>query len=258
MSKSENGVLNIKRFLLEKIEISLITKEQLIEYIKYLIKNSKNGYICITNSRTAYLSSINQEYCLIQNNSLLTIPDGKPIVWIAHNFGYKNITQIAGIEFMELVFNLSSKYNISHYFYGGTSKSINLMVQKIKLKYPKLNILGYESPPFQAVEQFNLSILTNKLNELNPIIFWCGLGAPKQEIIISKIQSKLPNTICVGVGLAFDYYAGLVKRAPKVLRIFGLEWLYTIIQQPKKITRIIKPYIWILKLLFKSYFKIKI
>jgi N-acetylglucosaminyldiphosphoundecaprenol N-acetyl-beta-D-mannosaminyltransferase len=170
-----------------------------------------------------------------------------PLVWIAHKQGYKQTGKISGKDFMDAVFSASVENGYSHYFYGSTAETIGQIQLRLKEKYPGISILGAVSPPFQKIEEFDIDALAEKINELSPTFFWCGLGAPKQEFLISRLQEKLASTFSVGVGLAFEYYGGTVRRAPLWMRNAGLEWLYRLSQQPKNIPRAVKPFLWVMK-----------
>jgi N-acetylglucosaminyldiphosphoundecaprenol N-acetyl-beta-D-mannosaminyltransferase len=207
------------------------------------------GYICFMNTRTAYLANHNKSYCDIQNKSIITFADGMPLIWLAKIQGNQSFHKCSGKDFMDSIFSLSVKKNYSHYFYGSTVDSIIKIENNIKNKYPGILIYKAISPPFQKVDDFDIDSLAVELNDLKPTFFWCGLGAPKQEILISKLQRKLESTFCVGVGLAFEYIAGTVDRAPLWMQKYGLEWLFRLSQQPRNIPRAIKPFLWVIKML---------
>ncbi len=247
--------MNKERFYIGKIGISKVNLETTLQTIDEAFKSKKAEYICVTNSRTSYFSNNNEEYCRIQNNSLLTIPDGLPLVWIARNKGHKDVERVSGPDLLNAILEISVQKGYSHYFYGSTPEGINQIVDIIKSKNPGINIKGAVSPPFQPVEDFNTDELAAELNELKPNFFWCGLGAPKQEWLISKLYPKLDSTVCIGVGLAFDYMNGSVKRAPLFMQVSGLEWTYRLFQQPKNIKRAVRPISWMFKNLIISFFK---
>ena len=244
--------MTITRFNIDKILISNININTTIEAIDLAISNNKPGYICVTNSRTAYLANHNPEYCKIQNNSMLTIPDGTPLVWIAHKRGFDKVGRVSGPDLLNMLLSLSETKKYSHYFYGSSPQTIQLIENNIRKRYQTIDIKGLISPPFQPIESFNINELAIDLNRLKPTFFWCGLGAPKQERFIALLQPKLESTICIGVGLAFEYIAGTVKRAPTWMQKFGLEWLYRLAQQPKNIRRAIRPLSWIFTKLLTS------
>jgi N-acetylglucosaminyldiphosphoundecaprenol N-acetyl-beta-D-mannosaminyltransferase len=241
-----------KRYQINKVKISIVNIKQSIQLIDQAINDGHRGYICVTNSRTTYLANKDDSYCSIQNNSLLTLPDGAPLVWIAHNLRYYGVGRVSGKDLMDALFEISKEKRYSHYFYGGAQRTIDLMKANILQRYPDLKIKGAVSPPFQPLESFDIDALAKEINELRPSFFWCGLGAPKQERLIAALQPKLHSTISVGVGLAFDYFAGQIKRSPRWMQYIGMEWLYRLIQQPKKVVRAILPFSYVLKYLIKS------
>lgn len=245
-----------KRFKIDNIGISITNIADTVELIGNSLKENKLGYICVTNSRTTYFANHDKDYCIIQNNSLLTVPDGMPLVWIAHNNGYKEVGRVSGKDLMDALFEVSENKGYSHYFYGSTENTINLLTSNLTNKYPNINIKGAVSPPFQPIEAFDIDGLAEEINKLKPSVFWCGLGAPKQERLIAMLQPKLESTICVGVGLAFEYIAGTVKRAPKFMQKIGLEWIFRLLQQPKNISRAYKPLSWIFAKLINSIIKV--
>ena len=236
----------MERYSIGKFNISKANLNGVLKFVADALSTKKLGYICVSNVRVAYQANHDPEYCSIQNNSLLTVPDGKPLVWIAHNQGYKGVGQVAGNELFHALLRESSKMGYSHYLYGSTPSTIEKMKERVAAEYPEAKIVGAVSPPFQPIEAYDIDSLADEINRLSPTFFWIGLGAPKQERLMALLQPKLKNTICIGVGLVFEYYAGTVKRAPKWARRIGLEGIYRLIQQPQRIKMFRKPFIWTL------------
>lgn len=245
----------MERYNIGLFKISKVNLSKALSYIYDSIIHNQLGYICVSNARVAYQSNYDDEYCAIQNNSLLTVPDGKPLVWIAHNNGYSEVGQVAGNELFHALLNESSKYNYTHYFYGSTPSTIERIQERVSKEYPDAKIVGAVSPPFQPIEAYDIDSLAAEINRTAPTFFWVGLGAPKQERLMALLQPKLKSTICIGIGLVFEYYAGTVKRAPKWARKMGLEWLIRSIQQPKRWLIFYKPFLWTINQIVKSYIK---
>ena len=240
------------------LDNTLISKTNLVDALHYTIdcfQRNKFGYLCYMDTRTAYLASHDHVYSSIQNDSLMTLPDGMPLVWVARMRGHSDVGKVSGKDFMDAVFSVSAEKGYTHYFYGSTKETIEKIQENLKRKYPALVILKGVSPPFQPLEDFDIDGLANELNELRPTFFWCGLGAPKQEQLISRLQPKLHVTFCAGVGLAFEYFAGTVKRAPEWMQKRGLEWVYRLVQQPQNIRRVTLPFLWVLRELVLSPLK---
>lgn len=245
----------MERYSIGLFKVSKTNLSGVLTKISDSLLKGKHGYICVSNARVAYQSNHDPEYCAIQNNSLLTVPDGKPLVWIAHNMGYKDVGQVAGNELFHALLGESVKHGYTHYFYGSTPSTIEKMKQRAAVEYPKARIVGAVSPPFQPIEAYDIDSLADDINRLSPTFFWVGLGAPKQERLMALLQPKLKNTICIGVGLVFEYYAGTVKRAPKWARKIGLEWLARSLQQPKRWLVFYKPFFWTVYQISKSYIR---
>jgi N-acetylglucosaminyldiphosphoundecaprenol N-acetyl-beta-D-mannosaminyltransferase len=243
------------RFSIGKIQISRANKTLVMKTIDENLDKNKFGYICVTNARTTHLANQDSTYCTIQNNSFLTIPDGKPLVWIANNYGFKEVQKVSGIDLMDTIFKISVEKEYSHYFYGCSQNTIDLLQKKLKELYPNICIKRAVSPPFQPIEAYDIVNLAKEVNTLKPTFFWCGLGAPKQERLMALLQPQLEQSMSIGVGLAFEYFAGTVKRTPKSFEKLGLEWFYRLYQQPKKSVRFIKPFVFISKFLIKSKLK---
>lgn len=246
----------MNRYSIGKFQVSIVNLKTAIHIIRLAISSSKIGYICVSNARSAYQSNHEPDYCEIQNNSLLTVPDGRPLTWIAHNLGYKEVSQIAGHDLFKALLEESKIYGYSHYFFGSTEETLKKMSARLSEEYPYVKLLKTYSPPFQPLEDFDIDSLANELNEIKPTFFWVGLGAPKQERLMTLLQPKLKYSICIGVGLVFEYYAGNVTRAPKWIRKIGLEWLFRDFQQKRKR----KPpfyliFIWTIKQLIYSKIK---
>ncbi|NTV20919.1 MAG: WecB/TagA/CpsF family glycosyltransferase [Chlorobium limicola] len=243
------------QFRLGCVSLSTLNRAEALSYAAECSENGRGGYICFMDARTAYLANHDRDYCDIQCNSLLTLPDGMPLVWFAHLLGYGKVEKVSGKDFMDHVFSCSVRQKYSHFFYGSTPETIERIRKNLERKYPGMLILGAVSPPFQPLEAFDIDALADELNRLKPAFFWCGLGAPKQERLMALLQPKLDATICAGVGLAFEYFSGTVRRAPLWMQRSGFEWLYRLAQQPRNISRVIRPFSWIARELLLAKMK---
>ena len=140
-----------------------------------------------------------------------------------------------GPELMQEIFELSDKEkNYRHYFYGSTPQTLEKLESELKRRYPNLKIAGMYSPPFRKLTQEEDIEVVERINKTKPDFVWIGLGAPKQEIWMAKHQG-LVKGLMLGVGAGFDYHAGNRKRAPQWMQRMNLEWLYRLLQDPKRL-----------------------
>ena len=245
----------MERFSIGNVLLNRTNLEDSLGCIEECYREERFGYLCHMDTRTAYQASRDSDYRTVQNHSLMTFPDGMHLVWLARLRGYAGVGKVSGKDFMDALFSISAQKGYTHYFYGSTEETIERLRKHLGTKYPGLVILDAVSPPFQPLENFDIEALAREINRLKPVFFWCGLGAPKQERLIALLQPRLERTFCVGVGLAFEYFAGTVRRAPVWMQQSGLEWIYRLAQQPRNIRRIALPFLWIMKELLRSLVK---
>lgn len=213
------------------VNIAAINMEWLKRYLKDNLQDLKGDYICVSNVHTTVTSYEDENYRNIQNNALMAIPDGGPLSSIGRKRGFSSMDRTAGPSLMEELFK---DKGYTHYFYGSTEDTLELLKKKLKEKYPNIKIAGMYSPPFRKLTKEEDEKVIGKINDCNPDFVWIGLGAPKQEIWMAEHQGKV-NGLMIGVGAGFDYFAGNIKRAPLWMQKSNLEWLYRLIQDPKRL-----------------------
>ncbi len=216
------------------VEIAAIDMEWLLAFTKKHIKDLKGDYICVSNVHTTVTAFEDPEYRAVQNGGILAIPDGGPLSSVGRKRGAKNMSRTTGPSYMEELLKISEEKGYSHFFYGSTEETLQKLEQRLRKEYPSLTIAGLYSPPFRQLTEEEDREITNKINENQPDFVWVGLGAPKQEKWMAAHQGCV-NGLMVGVGAAFDYYAGNIKRAPKWMQKANLEWLYRLLQDPKRL-----------------------
>ena len=216
------------------LKVTVTNMKETVDYIGENIEKLKGKYICITNVHTTIMAYENEKYMDIQNNAALILPDGNPLSALSRKMGFKEAKRVAGPDLMHEIFKLSEENRYKHYFYGSSEETLKQLNIKLKEKYPKLNIVGMFSPPFKEEVSLENEEKLNEINKLNPDFIWVGLGAPKQEIWMRLHENKV-NGLMIGVGAGFDYFADKIKRAPKWMQKSSLEWLYRLMQEPRRL-----------------------
>ena len=216
------------------VNIAAINMEWLVDYLEKNISEIKGDYICVSNVHTTVTSYEDAAYCAIQNGGLMAIPDGGPLSTVGQKRGHKNMERTTGPSLMGEIFEISAKKGYRHYFYGSTEKTLKLLEEKLKENYPGMQIAGMYSPPFRPLTEEEDKKIIEKINETNPDFVWIGLGAPKQEKWMAAHQGQIDG-LMLGVGAGFDYYAGNIDRAPEWMQKHNLEWMYRLIQDPKRL-----------------------
>lgn len=177
----------------------------------------------------------NPEIANMYNASTMAAIDGMPIVNIARKKGI-NCERCAAPDIMGMMFEESIKLGKTHYFYGGKN---NEVLEKLKINlecdYPGIKIVGMWSPPFRPLTNNEDEWICAEINKLKPDFLWVGIGAPKQELWMWKHQEKIHNTVMLGVGAGFDFFAGTLAKAPEWMENAGLEWLFRLYKEPKRL-----------------------
>lgn len=217
-----------------KTKINVTNMRETAGYLEENLESLRGQYVCVSNVHTTVMAYRDQEYRRVQNGSVLNLPDGKPLSIVQKRLGYAEAERVAGPDLMEEMFARSENGGYRHYFYGSSPETIRELKQKLAVRYPKLRIAGMYSPPFRPLTQQEDEEIIEKINRTAPDFVWVGLGAPKQEKWMAEHKGKISG-IMVGVGAGFDFHAGTVKRAPEWMQELCMEWLWRMMQDPKRL-----------------------
>ncbi len=218
------------------VDIAVTNMRSVIGYLTKNLESLRGEYVCVSNVHTTVMAYNDETYCRIQNEAALAIPDGKPLSLICRLRGYKDAQRVAGPDLMPEILKLSEEKGYRHYFYGSTEETLSSLEANLKERYPRLNIVGIYSPPFRKLTPEEDAEIMQEISRARPDFLWVGLGAPKQERWMYEHKEKV-DAVMLGVGAAFDFHAGTAKRAPKWIQEFYLEWLYRLIQDPKRLLK---------------------
>lgn len=216
------------------VHIAAINMEWLVRYLENNLEDIKGDYICVSNVHTTVTAYENADYRKIQNGALMAIPDGGPLSTVGQKRGYQDMARTTGPNLMGEMFRVSAQRGYRHYFYGSKEETLVRLEEKLREKYPEIQIAGMYSPPFRALTPEEDDAVIENINATKPDFVWVGLGAPKQEVWMAEHQGKIDG-LMIGVGAGFDYYAENIKRAPMWMQNHNLEWLYRLIQDPKRL-----------------------
>lgn len=215
-------------------KINVTNMKKTITYISDHLEQLRGKYICVSNVHTTVMAYKDAEYRKVQNCAAMALPDGKPLSIVSRRRGFIDAQRVPGPDLMPKIFEISREKGYRHYFYGSSEKTLKNLRDKLERKYPYLQIAGMYSPPFRSLTEKEDEEITHQINETKPDFVWVALGAPKQEKWMYEHMDKV-NGIMLGVGAAFDFEAGTVKRAPLWMQEMCLEWFYRILQDPVRL-----------------------
>lgn len=216
-----------------KTNINVTDMGSTISYITSNLDALKGDYICVSNVHTTVMAFRDEEYRRIQNSAAMALPDGQPLSIVSRKRGYRNAQRVAGPDLMPEILNLSQEKGYKHYFYGSTKNTLMHLKKELITRYPKLKIAGMYAPPFRDLTEDEDREVVRRINESGADFVWIALGAPKQEKWMYEHKNKV-NGLMIGVGAAFDFIAGTVKRAPTWMQKLCLEWVFRIMQDPRR------------------------
>lgn len=197
---------------------------------------NEHSHIAITNTESMYYAKKIPEHLNYINSAAFSLCDGIGAVFSAR-FEGKVIKRFNGPDLFIEACDYGQNYGWKHFFYGGKEGVADILVENLIEKYPQMKVVGTYCPPFRDLNKEEEEEIIKKINDSGADIIWVGLGLLKQERWIAKYKNQINIPWAVGVGAAFDFYAGTVKRAPLFFRRLGMEWLYRLAREPRMFKR---------------------
>lgn len=219
-------------------EIDNLTMQEALEIIDALIQENKNAYVVTPNVDHIVQLETNKELQDVYANASLILTDGKPLLWIAKWYGTPIKEKISGSDLFPLLCDMAAKKGYSMFFLGAAEGVAAKAADNLMNKYKGLQVIGTYSPPYGFEnDSSEMNKIDAMIKKARPDILIVGLGCPKQEKFIYNNYKKLGVPISLGLGASFDFEAGNIKRAPKWMANHGLEWLFRITQDPKRLMK---------------------
>ena len=192
--------------------------------------------VCVANVHMLTEAYKHTEFASVLENADLVTPDGMPLVWMIRLMGVGEQNRVAGMDILLSLCQLAPVHNISIFFLGSEKEILERIREKLRTEFPSLKIAGMEPLPFRPLTQAEDDAIIKKIHESGAGLVFVSLGCPKQEYWMAQHKGKV-QAVMIGLGGAFPVYAGIHKRAPRWLRESGLEWLYRLIQEPRRLSR---------------------
>jgi N-acetylglucosaminyldiphosphoundecaprenol N-acetyl-beta-D-mannosaminyltransferase len=219
------------------VKISAVNPAAAEEVVADMIARRSKGYVCVAPVSMVMDCQKDPVYRQIVNSADLVTPDGAPIAWLGRLAGHKVVARTYGAELMERLCDHGRSSGWKHFFYGATPDVCDKLEHCLKEKFPGVDVVGKFSPPFlPQAERLEKDVLA-LINAAKPDIVWVGLGAPKQDVwnVLNRLPLDAP--VLIGIGAAFDFIAGVKPRAPHWMQVLGLEWLFRLCCEPRRLWR---------------------
>ena len=220
------------------VRIDNLSMAEAVEAIDRMVRDRRCGYAVTPNVDHLVRLRRDSEFRQIYANAALVLPDGMPIVWASRFLGTPLKERVAGSDLFPRVCELAARRGYRLFFLGGRPGAASRAAERLRARHPAIRIVGTYAPPygFEGDPGENAAIAA-MIVDARPDILFVGLGAPKQEKWIWRYQKACGVPVCVGIGVTFEFTAGMVKRAPVWTQRLGLEWLWRLAMEPRRLWR---------------------
>lgn len=217
------------------VKVHATSMDRALSRLETAVTSGEKGYVCVTGVQGVMEAQMDSNLKRIINGALLTIPDGRPTVWVGWLRGLFHMRQVTGPTIMLRICALSAEKGYTHFFYGGNDGVADQLKDSLTQRFPGLKVVGTYTPPFRPLTAEEEIDLARRVAETKPDFFWVGLSTPKQERFMDQYISKLDAKVMLGVGAAFDIHTGRIKDAPYWMKFTGVQWMHRIYQDPKRL-----------------------
>ena len=198
--------------------------------------NGESRYVCICNVHSVVTARQDSEFAQVVREADMATPDGMPVAWMLRLLGEKGQQRINGPDLMWKYCELAASRGEPVFFYGSTDDTLAKLRAALLKAFPAFKLAGMYSPPFRALSEQEDQQTVDMINASGAGVVFVGLGCPKQEKWMAEHRGRI-NAVMIGVGAAFDYHAGTIKRAPVWMQRNGLEWFYRLCTEPRRLWR---------------------
>jgi len=209
--------------------------ERTLAVIRGWIASGRRDYVCLVNVHAVMEAHRDPALRAIYNAAGLALPDGMPLVWAAHVAGLGDVRRVYGPDLMLSVCAQAAREGWACYFYGGAPGTGERLAEELARRFPGFRSAGAHDPPFRTLTDEEVRADVARINAARPEVVFVGLGCPKQERWMAAHREALEAPVLAGVGAAFDFVTGRVPQAPRWMMGLGLEWLFRLVQEPRRL-----------------------
>src|SRR4051794_15847211 len=220
------------------VPLALTDYERTLDWIDDAAASGARAYVCVAATHTVVACAEDPDLRAAVLGADFTVPDGQPLVWALRALGAPLSDRVYGPTLMERACARAARTGQRFYLYGGRSQGALVeLARMLRLRHPGLQIVGGYAPPFRELTDAEEEAVAHDIDRSGADVVWVGIGVPKQEKWMARMRPRLHAPVLIGVGAAFDFHAGLVPQAPAAFQRLGLEWLYRLRQEPRRLWR---------------------
>jgi N-acetylglucosaminyldiphosphoundecaprenol N-acetyl-beta-D-mannosaminyltransferase len=217
------------------VGVSAITIPRALDQFDRWITAGAKQYVCVADVHAIMQSRWSEQFRRIHNGAGMVTPDGMPLVRLAQLERGGQVDRVYGPDLLTETCAHSVPRGHSHFFFGGGPGVAERLAERMAARCPGLRVAGTYMPPFRPTTAEEDEEITRMINDARPDFVWVGLSTPKQEYWMAKFRPRLDAAILVGIGAAFDFHSGNKPQAPRIVQRSGMEWLFRLATEPKRL-----------------------
>ena len=228
--------MSVRRRELLGVPVALTDYAGAMAEMEAMIANGHRGYVCAVPVHGVMVAREDPEMMQALQGATMNVPDGKPLVWAVNLLGEDLSDRVYGPELTDRFCARAAERGYRIWLYGGeTPAALEELVAALERRHPGIVIAGSWSPPHRPLTDEEEQEVVDRINADRPDVVWVGIGVPKQEKWMARLRPRLDAPVLVGVGAAFDFLAGRKRQAPSWMQRRGLEWLFRLTQEPRRL-----------------------
>lgn len=217
------------------VPVSALDMETALTLVEGWIADGEPNFACFRDVHGVMLSRHDALLQSAHAHAGMIAPDGMPLVWLSRLSGHPDTGRVCGPDFMPALCERSVVAGYKHFFYGGAPGVPERLAENLQSRFPGLRVAGLYSPPYRPLTDGEDTQVIRMIDESEADIVWVGLSTPKQEKWMLEHVGRMRAPVLLGVGAAFDFHAGMVRRAPYWMQLTGLEWLFRLLSEPRRL-----------------------
>lgn len=217
------------------VPVSVTTLDTACSALVRWTKDRQGRYVCVRDVHGIMQAYDDSDFKELHRGAAMVTPDGMPLVWVGRRVGHV-VERTSGADLISRMYEISHASGPRHFLYGGKEGVASKLKAAFRLRFPEAVTVAAETPPFHELTDEEVQALAERISGSGAEIVWIGLSTPKQEFLMRRLARLCPATL-VGVGAAFDFHSGTIKRAPLWMQRSGLEWLHRLISEPRRLWR---------------------
>jgi N-acetylglucosaminyldiphosphoundecaprenol N-acetyl-beta-D-mannosaminyltransferase len=234
--RAPSAVAGVRTRELLGVPLAILDYDGAMDAMDALVAERRAGYVCAAPVHAVMVAQEEAEMRAAMRRATLVVPDGMPLVWALKRLGEPLEARVYGPELMRRYCDRCAERGHRVWLYGGRDQqALDELAGSLRRRHPGIELVGGYSPPFRQLTEDEEQAVVERINDDRPDVLWSGIGVPKQEKWMARMRPRLEVPVMCGVGAAFDFHAGRVPQAPGWMQERGLEWVYRVAQEPRRL-----------------------